>query len=109
MWASAHRFPAATSFAEIDPAPSSLRVHRTEASLDHVVGEQLHRIWDVKSERPGGPGIDHKLIFHRQLHRKLARLCSAKDAIHVRCGLPNQFGLIDSVRNEAAALGVKTE
>jgi hypothetical protein len=55
--------------------------------FDHLVGEQLHRIGDGKTERLGGLEVDHQLELRRQLDRQIGRLRAFEDAIDIPCRL----------------------
>src|SRR4029077_18898042 len=43
------------------------------ALLDHLVGEQLHRVWNGNSERLRSLEIDDQLELGRLKHRQVAR------------------------------------
>ena len=63
-------------------AAVALRKRSGPASLDYLVGEQLHRIGHIKTERVGGLNVDHELVLGRQLHRKISGICSTENAIN---------------------------
>ena len=56
---------------------------QTEFLLDHLVGAQQNRWGYLKTERRGGLAVHDHLELGRELHRKIARLLAAQDAIHV--------------------------
>jgi hypothetical protein len=50
-------------------------------SFDQLVGAGEQRRRHLKAERPGGPEVDHKLIFSRCLHRQVGRLLAFRRPI----------------------------
>jgi hypothetical protein len=91
--------------------PSRLRPpHRSgrvtaRALLDPLVGAQHYQWGYDKTERLGGLAVHDHLELGRKLHRKIARLLAAQDAIDVRDGTMPKVYLVDSVREEAAVSG----
>src|SRR5262249_11552485 len=55
-------------------------------SFDHLVGAQQDRLWYGKTERLGGLEVYDHLEFCRKLHRQIARLRAAQDAIDISGG-----------------------
>src|SRR5262245_32406897 len=53
-------------------------------SFDHLVGTQQNRWGYGETERLGGLEVDDHLKFYRKLHREIARLRAAQDAIDIR-------------------------
>ena len=52
--------------------------------FDHLGGAQQNRWGYRKAERLGDLEVDGHLKFCRELHREIARLCAAQDAIRDR-------------------------
>ena len=50
--------------------------------FDHLVRAQQNRWWYGKPERRGGLAVHDHLKLGRKLHREIAQLLSAQDAIH---------------------------
>jgi hypothetical protein len=60
-------------------------------------------------ERPRGPEIDHQLVFDRLLDRQARGIGATKDAIDI-CGRASPLiYLVDSIGNEAAFSGMKSQ
>src|SRR5262249_1493570 len=73
--------------------------------LDLLVGAQ-HDGWGYrKAERRGGFAVHEHLEFCRKLHRKIARLFAAQDAIHIGGGATKGVYLVGSVGEQAAVPG----
>jgi hypothetical protein len=45
--------------------------------FDHLIGAQHYRWRYGKAERLGGLEVQHHFVFHRKLHREIARLLAA--------------------------------
>ena len=54
--------------------------------FNHLVRAQHYRWGYSKAERLGGPAVHDHLELGRQLHREIARLFAAQDAIHIGGG-----------------------
>jgi hypothetical protein len=54
--------------------------------LDHLVGAQQDRLRHSKAERLGGLEVHSHLVFHRKLHREIAWLRAAQNAIDISGG-----------------------
>ena len=54
--------------------------------LDDLVGAQQNRLRHRKSKRLGGLEVHDHLELGRKLHREIARLLAAQDAIHIGGG-----------------------
>ena len=66
-------------------------INRHNAALwDHLVGKDRNRWGYRKAERLGGLEVDDHLEFCRKLHREIARLRAAQNAIHVGGGATKQ-------------------
>ena len=63
-------------------------MHRSKNTslLDYLVGAQHDRRGHLKTERLGGPAVHDHFEFCRELHRKIARLLAAQNAIHIGGG-----------------------
>jgi hypothetical protein len=57
------------------------------ASLDHLVGEQLHRVGNGNPQRRCGSEIDHQLEFGRLLNREVAGLLTLENPAGIGAGL----------------------
>ena len=55
-------------------------------SVDHLVGAQQNRWGYGKAERRGGLAVHDHLELGRELHREIARLFAAQDAIDIGGG-----------------------
>jgi hypothetical protein len=58
----------------------------SSALFDHLIGAQHDRWGYLKPERRGGLAVHDHLKFGRELHREVARLLAAQDAIDIGCG-----------------------
>src|SRR5215831_19367931 len=56
-------------------------------SFDHLVGEQLQRVWHLKAKRPGRLHVDDELPFGRLQDRHLGRLRTLEDLTGVDASL----------------------
>ena len=56
------------------------------ALLDHLVGAQQNRWAYGKAKRRGGFAVHDHLEFRRKLHREIARLFAAQNAIDISGG-----------------------
>src|SRR6516165_5549075 len=68
---------------KLSATPRSGLRWRTPASLDHLISAQHYRWRYRKTERRGGLAVYDHLELGRQLHREIARLRAAQDAIHI--------------------------
>jgi hypothetical protein len=59
----------------------------------------------MPAERLGGLEVQDHLVFRRKLHREIARLLAAQDAIHVRGGATRNVCLVGSIGEQAAVSG----
>ena len=64
--------------------------------FDLLVGAQQDRGRHCKAERRGGLAVHDHLVFDRKLHRKIARVRAAQDAIDVRGGTTKDVYLVGS-------------
>ena len=81
----------------IGPVRAPAMKSRLAHSFDHLVGAQQDRWGYLKTERLGGLKIHDHLKFCRKLHREIARLRTAKDAIDISGGPTKGVYLVDSV------------
>src|SRR5262249_21664776 len=58
-----------------------------------------------KTERIGGLAVHDHLVFRRQLHRQIARLLAAQNAIHIRGGATKDVYIVRSVGEQGAVSG----
>ena len=70
--------------------------------FDHLGGAQHNRWGYGKTERLGGLEVEDHLEFCRKLHREIARLLAAQNAIDISGGATVGVYLIDSVGDQAA-------
>jgi len=73
--------------------------------FNHLVGAQQDRWGYRKTERRGGLAVYDHLELSRQLHRKIARLRAAQDAIHIGGGATKDVYQVGSVGEQAAVFG----
>jgi len=69
-----------------------------KALFDHLISAQHDRRRYRKAERRGGLAVRDHLEFCRELHRKVTRLRSAQDAIHISGGTTKEVYEVDSVQ-----------
>ena len=69
--------------------------------FDHLVGAQQDRRRYRKTERRGGLAVHDHLEFGRQLHREIARLLAAQNAIDIGGGATKE-GLPGRLRRRAS-------
>src|SRR6516225_8912173 len=71
-------------------------------SFDHLVGAQQDRLRHRKAERLGGLEVHCHLELGRKLHREIAGLLAAQNAIDIRGGATKEVYLVGSVGEQAA-------
>src|SRR6516225_1136986 len=76
---------------------SAINRHNQQLFVDHLGGAQHDRWGYGKPERLGGLAVQDHLKFRRKLHREIARLFAAQDAIHIGGGTTPRVYLVDSV------------
>src|SRR6516162_7421683 len=64
--------------------------------FDHLISAQPNRWGYGKTERLGGLEVQDHLELCRKLHREIARLLAAQDAIHIGGGATIAVYLVDS-------------
>ena len=65
--------------------------------FDYLVCAQQYRWGYGKTERRGGLAVHDHLVFHRKLHREIARLRAAQNAIDIRGGTTKVVYHVESV------------
>src|SRR6516164_8762293 len=85
----------------------SCAINRHNRDLfDHLVGAQQYRWGYGKTERRGGLAVHDHLVFHRKLHREIARLRAAQNAIDISGGATPAVYLVGSVGEQTAISGI---
>src|SRR6516162_7036477 len=79
-------------------------VRRRAALFDHLVRAQQNRWRDREAQRRGGLAVHDHLELGRKLHREIARLLAAQDAIHIGGGATEDVHPVFSVRSKPPAL-----
>src|SRR5262252_2884460 len=80
---------------------------RAAALFDHLVSAQQYRWGYGKTERGGGLAVHGHLEFRRKLHREIARLLAAQDAIHIGGGATKGIYPVGSIGEQAAVSGIE--
>src|SRR5215471_1503492 len=70
--------------------------------FDHLGGAQQNRWGYGKTERRSGLAVHDHLELGRKLHREIARLLAAQNAIHIGGGATIEVYPVDSVGEQAA-------
>src|SRR6516225_7903678 len=78
---------------------------RVASSFDHLGGAQQNRSWYRKVKRLGGLEVHGHLEFCWKLHRKIARLRAAQNAIDIRGDATPDVYPVDSVVEQTAVSG----
>src|SRR5215470_13888685 len=73
--------------------------------FDHLVRAQQNRWGYGKAERRGGLTVHDHLELGRKLHREIARLRAAQDAIDISRGTTKDLYQVGSVGDQAAVSG----
>src|SRR6516162_8661845 len=71
----------------------------------HLGGAHQNRQWHGKTERLGGLEVHGHLELGRELHREIARLLAAQDAIHIGGGATKRVYPVGCVGEQTAASG----
>src|SRR6516225_9763552 len=79
-------FPIAAIMAASPAIPGSAINRHNQQSFDQLGGAQHDRWGYGKAERRGGLAVHDHLELGRELHREVARLLAAQDAIHISGG-----------------------
>src|SRR5215468_4423187 len=87
--------------------PDEYRSGRSTARLllDHLIRLQYYRWRYGKAERRGGPAVYDHLELGRKLHREIARLLAAQDAIHIGGGATKDVYHVGSVGEQTTVSG----
>src|SRR5262249_47517333 len=78
-----------------------VRAQKTPFSLDHLVRPQHDRWGYGQTECRGGLAVDDHFEFCRELHRKIARLLAAQNAIDIGGGTTIDVYRVGSVGQQA--------
>src|SRR5262252_7497772 len=65
--------------------------------VDHLVSAKQNRSGHREAKRLGGLEVHGHLEFHRKLHREIARLCAAQNAVDIGGGATKDVYRVDSV------------
>src|SRR6516162_8771251 len=84
---------------------SAINRHNQQLFVDHLGGAQHDRWGYGKPERLGRLEVHGHLELGRELHREIARLLAAQDAIHIGGGATPGVYLVGSVGEQAAVYG----
>ena len=82
-------------------------MHRSKTAplFDHLVGAKQDRLRHRKAKRLGSLEVHDHLEFCRKLHREIAWLFAAQNAIHISGGATKEVYLVDSVGEQTAVSG----
>src|SRR6516162_5025354 len=94
--------PIPTEICALQRKSSSAINRHNQQLFDLLVGAQHYRWRYRKAKRLGGLEVHGHLELGRKLHREIARLLAAQDAIHIGGGLTIVFYRVDSVGEQAA-------
>src|SRR6516164_943723 len=97
--------PIPTEFCAPQRSQSSAINRHNQHLFDHLVGAQQDRWGYGKTERLGGLAVQDHLKLGRKLHREIARLFAAQDAIHIGGGAAKGVHLVDSVGEQSTVSG----
>ena len=73
-------------------------------SLDHLIRPIQHRLWNRQTDLLGRLEIDHQLEFRRLLDRKIGRLGSLQDFVHVIGDAPVAVREVRPVGHESTGI-----
>ena len=77
--------------------------------FNYLGGALLEKPGHVKAERFGCFEVDDQLELVWRLHGKIGGFLASKDTVDVSCRWPPLFNLIDSIGEQAARRGEKSE
>ena len=97
------RYPRiATGFCAVQQLEVSANNCHNQRLFDDLVGAHQNRWGYRNAERLGGLQVHGHLKFRRQLHREIARLCAAQDAIDISGGTTIEVYLVCQQRSDFA-------
>jgi len=88
--------------AEVPVCQLSAINRHNQQLFDHLGGAQHNRWGYGKTERLGGLEVEDHLELGRKLHREIARLLAAQDAVHIVGGATPEVHQVDSVAEQTA-------
>src|SRR5262249_12929679 len=97
--------PIPTEFCAMQRKSSSAINRHNQHLFDHLGGAQQDRGRYCKTERLGGLEVDGHLELARKLHREIARLRAAQNAIDIGGGATEVVYQVGSVGKQAAVSG----
>ena len=77
---------------------------RAQSTIDQLVGTFEHRRWNSQTELSRGLDVDNELKFCRLLDRKITRLRTFKNHVHIVGGTTLNCRKTRPVRNQAASV-----
>src|SRR6516165_3330414 len=97
--------PIPTEICAVQRKSSSAINRHNQQLFDGLVSAKQDRWGYRKAERLGGLEVHDHLKFGRELHREIARLLAAQNAIDIGCCTTNGVCLVDSVGEQPAVSG----
>src|SRR5262249_3907704 len=83
--------------ARVPPRRSGHAAHVLACLFNHLGGAQQYRWGYREAKRRGGLAVHDHLEFGRKLHREIARLRAAQNAINIGGGATKEVYLVGSV------------